>query len=186
MPQVVQPYNLCIENFTTSWQNGVAFSAIIHRFRADLIDYAAVLANANAHQRHGNGHADDDPTLNMVNMRKVFEVMRTKLSLSVEATPDELATTTALSKFTVLMLLDKLYSIFKSNQLNNDDDLFEQTQNQLTPTPAPTNYTTNKRKFKEFLAPNRNQNKLGLEKNRFISFPHKLCYKNMPIYAFGH
>jgi hypothetical protein len=34
---VVQPYNLKIENFTTSWQSGLAFCAIIHRFRTDLM-----------------------------------------------------------------------------------------------------------------------------------------------------
>jgi hypothetical protein len=34
---VAQPYGIKIENFTTSWKNGIAFCAIIHRFRTDLM-----------------------------------------------------------------------------------------------------------------------------------------------------
>lgn len=34
---VVQPYSLKLENFTSSWKSGLAFFAIIHRFRSDLV-----------------------------------------------------------------------------------------------------------------------------------------------------
>ena len=34
---VVQPYNIKIDNFTTSWKSGLAFCAIIHRFKGDLM-----------------------------------------------------------------------------------------------------------------------------------------------------
>ncbi len=38
--KVTHPYeNLSVKNFTTSWKNGLAFNAIIHRFRPELIDY---------------------------------------------------------------------------------------------------------------------------------------------------
>ena len=127
---VVQPYKLQIENFTTSFANGLAFCAIIHRFRPDLIgeDYAKlVLATP------------------LDNLKKVFDTMKTKLGLSVDSsTPEEFLTNHPnMNKVTVLIILDKLYGIFKSIQLttsSHDDELsFVQSTN-----------TATKRKFSNF------------------------------------
>lgn len=38
-----QGYDVDIKNFTTSWSDGLAFSALIHKFRSDLLDYDSVL-----------------------------------------------------------------------------------------------------------------------------------------------
>lgn len=56
-------------------------------------------------------------TPSVENVRKVFEIMRTKLGLAVDASPDEFANNNTPNKFTVLMILDKLYSIFKNHAL---------------------------------------------------------------------
>ncbi len=95
---VVQPYKLSIENFTSSWKDGLAFCAIINRFRSDLIDYPN-------------------------NIKTVFDVMRSKLGLIVEATAEEFNDSSQdPNKFTVLMILDKLYDLFKNHPLVDVDD----------------------------------------------------------------
>ncbi|VVC26815.1 Hypothetical protein CINCED_3A012694 [Cinara cedri] len=36
-------YGVDISNFTSSWSDGIAFSALIHKFRSDLVDYDLIL-----------------------------------------------------------------------------------------------------------------------------------------------
>lgn len=41
-----------MRNFTSSFQNGMAFNAIIHRFRPDIIDYDVSFFTAIQHLLH--------------------------------------------------------------------------------------------------------------------------------------
>lgn len=102
---VVQSYNIKIENFTSSWTNALPFLAIIHRFNPDLIDYTK---------------ARDNPASQ--NVKQLFDIMRNKLGLMVEASPSEFIDHVP-DKFTVLMMLDKLYALFKNHELKDVDFL---------------------------------------------------------------
>lgn len=110
---VVQPYGLRIENFTTAWQDGLAFCAIIHRFRPDLMgDYTGLIESNNK----STGSS----------ISKLLTVMRDHLNLgSGPANPDELIAKGITTRTTVLMILDKLYSIFKNNQLNDCENNYD-------------------------------------------------------------
>lgn len=43
--------------------------------------------------------------------------MRTKLNVGVEATPEEFINSNVPNKFTVLIILDKLYALFRNHEL---------------------------------------------------------------------
>ena len=46
--------------------------------------------------------------------------MRNKLSSGVDATPEEIANADVPNKFTILMILDKIYAIFRGCPLNGN------------------------------------------------------------------
>ena len=100
---VVQSYNIKVENFSTSWENGTPLFAIIHRFNPDLIDYQRLNENSLSS-----------------NIQSLFDIMRNKLGLVIEASPGEFINNIP-DKFTVLMILDKLYALFKNHELKDVD-----------------------------------------------------------------
>lgn len=63
-----------------------------------------------------NWLVEDTPS-SVANVKRIFDLMRAKLGLGVDASADEFANDNVPNKFTVLMILDKLYSIFKNHEL---------------------------------------------------------------------
>lgn len=57
--------NVRIENFTTSWRNGLAFNALIHSHRPDLVDF---------NRLNPNEHVD--------NLNHAFDVAEKKLEIA--------------------------------------------------------------------------------------------------------
>lgn len=67
-------HNVNVRNFTTSWRDGLAFNAIIHKHRADLIQFDR-LSKSNA----------------MYNLNNAFTVAEDKLGLTKLLDPEGLA-----------------------------------------------------------------------------------------------
>lgn len=50
--QHTEPYpGVEIRNFTTAWSDGLAFAALIHRWRPDVIDYGSIVAKPDPNER---------------------------------------------------------------------------------------------------------------------------------------
>jgi hypothetical protein len=99
---VVQPYGIRIEDFNKSWKDGLAFCAIIHRFRSELIDYTTL-----------------NETTSNKNISLLFDVMETKLGLSTNFNKEDLIKN-GISLEIISMILEKLYNVFKNNTMNGN------------------------------------------------------------------
>lgn len=72
---VTEPYsNVDIKNFSNSWKDGLAFNAIIHRFRPDLIENYRDLKSDNA----------------LYNVRKAFDVAEKSLDIPKLMDPEDI------------------------------------------------------------------------------------------------
>ena len=66
-------HNVNIRNFTTSWRDGLAFNAIIHKHRQDLIQYER-LSKSNAMHNLNNAFEVAEKELGIVQLLDVEDV----------------------------------------------------------------------------------------------------------------
>jgi len=49
---VLQPYpGVDIKNFSTSWSDGLAFAALVHRWRPEIIDFGTIASKPDPNER---------------------------------------------------------------------------------------------------------------------------------------
>ncbi|KAI7690421.1 hypothetical protein SSS_08211 [Sarcoptes scabiei] len=109
-----------ITNMTTSWRNGIAFCAIIHHFRPDLIDFDSL-----------------QPSDIVGNCRKAFEAAES-IGITKLIDPNQMATLNVPDKLSVMTYLYQLRSYFtdplfnfqpsKLNSTQSDDQYLNQNQ----------------------------------------------------------
>lgn len=108
-----------IENLTTSWQNGIAFNAIIHRFRPDLI---TDFHNMNPNDSYNN-------------CEKAFKISEEHLEIPKLFDSEDIIDVIKPDEKSILTYLSQFYQKFKQEEiivgmkhdLNNFIDKFDQT-----------------------------------------------------------
>ena len=96
----VEAYDLVIADMTTSFQNGLAICAIIHRYRPDLIDFCSL-----------------DPTDISVNNQLAFDILECELGISPITTGQEMALAAEAGrppdKLAMISYLTLIYELFR-------------------------------------------------------------------------
>ena len=96
----VENYELTISDMTSSFQNGLALCAIIHRYRPDLIDYTAL-----------------DPLDLTLNNQLAFDILECELGVPPMTTGQEVATNAEAGrppdKLAMISYLTQIYELFR-------------------------------------------------------------------------
>ncbi|XP_072045841.1 uncharacterized protein [Amphiura filiformis] len=88
--------NVNIKDMTTSWKNGLALCAIIHRYRPDLIDFDSL-----------------QPEHVAKNNQLAFDVAEREFGISPAMTGTDMANLVAPDKLTMVYYVSRIYDLFK-------------------------------------------------------------------------
>ena len=69
-------HNVNIRNFTSSWKDGLAFNAIIHKHRPDLIEYSKLI-KSNAMYNHNNAYEIAEREFGLTSLLDAEDIVNT-------------------------------------------------------------------------------------------------------------
>lgn len=92
--------NVSVTDLTTSWRNGLALCAIMHRFRPDLIDFASL--------------NEEDAVRNN---QLAFDIAEREFGIPPVTTGEEIVSAGEPDKLNMVMYLSKFYELFRGTPL---------------------------------------------------------------------
>ncbi|XP_054475310.1 F-actin-monooxygenase mical2b isoform X1 [Anoplopoma fimbria] len=111
-----------VSNLTSSWRNGLALCALVHRQRPELIDYDSL----NEEDVAGNNQL-------------AFDVAEREFGIQPVTTGKEMAAAAEPDKLLMVLYLSKFYEVFRNSPGNNNNGLREPDENSEG-YPAKTNH----------------------------------------------
>ncbi|XP_030844270.1 F-actin-monooxygenase MICAL2 isoform X3 [Strongylocentrotus purpuratus] len=120
--------NVMVENMTSSWRNGLAFCAIIHRYRPDLIDYDSLR-----------------PENVVQNNQLAFDIAEREFGITPAMTGKEMAAIACPDKLTIVAYVVRFYDLFKDElpaSVKQENNTKENNIAQALPAPTKSSSKT--------------------------------------------